>query len=129
MTVCKHLVSKSLLVGALGFGYAGAMVTTAFNQALAGPGSGHSHSKEPATKEAVLESSKIARDNLITEGKLDSSWKTITPDNAEQKEMKFGKKEWLVTFKNPYATDKSKETLYMFFTLTGNYLAANFTGK
>ena len=27
------------------------------------------------------------------------------------------------------ATDKSKETLYMFFTPPGNFIAANFTGQ
>jgi len=29
----------------------------------------------------------------------------------------------------PTAKDKSKETLYMFFTLPGNFIAANFTGQ
>jgi hypothetical protein len=38
-------------------------------------------------------------------------------------------KEWKVAFKDPGAKDKSKETLYMFFTMTGNFIAANFTGK
>jgi hypothetical protein len=34
-----------------------------------------------------------------------------------------------VTFKDANAKDKSKETLYMFFTLPGNFIAANFTGQ
>ena len=33
------------------------------------------------------------------------------------------------TFKEPGAADKAKETLYMFFTVQGNFIAANFTGK
>ena len=38
-------------------------------------------------------------------------------------------KEWKVTFKDPAAKDKTKETLYMFFTQPGNFIAANFTGQ
>jgi hypothetical protein len=34
-----------------------------------------------------------------------------------------------VSFKNPSAKDKAKETLYVFMTLPGNYIAANFTGQ
>ena len=36
-------------------------------------------------------------------------------------------KESKVTFKDAAAKDKSKATLYMFFTLPGNFIAANFT--
>ena len=38
-------------------------------------------------------------------------------------------KEWRVSFRNPAAADKSKETLYMFFTPPGNFIAANFSGQ
>lgn len=34
-----------------------------------------------------------------------------------------------MTFKDPAAADKSKESLYMFFTAQGNFIAANHTGK
>lgn len=34
-----------------------------------------------------------------------------------------------MTFKDPAAKDKAKETLYVFFTLPGNFIAANFTGQ
>ena len=33
-----------------------------------------------------------------------------------------------VTFNDPAAKDKARQTLYMFFTLPGHFIAANFTG-
>ena len=39
------------------------------------------------------------------------------------------KKEWKLTFINPQATDANKKTLYLFYTLSGNFIAANFTGQ
>ena len=38
-------------------------------------------------------------------------------------------KEWKVIFKDPAAADKSKETRYMYYTVQGNFIAANFTCK
>ena len=37
-------------------------------------------------------------------------------------------KELKLSFKNPAEKDASKQTLYMFYSLTGNFIAANFTG-
>jgi hypothetical protein len=50
------------------------------------------------------------------------------PASIEAVDGKKGK-EWKVTFKDATPKDKSKETLYMFFTLPGNFIAANFTGQ
>ena len=33
------------------------------------------------------------------------------------------------SFKDVASKDKAKETLYMFFTAPGNFIAANFTGQ
>ncbi len=38
-------------------------------------------------------------------------------------------KEWKLTFKNPNASDANKKNLYLFYTLPGNFIAANFTGQ
>jgi Family of unknown function (DUF6488) len=57
-----------------------------------------------------------------------SPWQAVKHDKAEVVEGKKGR-EWKVTFKNPAVTDKSKETLYMFYTVPGNFIAANFTGQ
>jgi hypothetical protein len=101
------------------------LVPTAF---ASGAGVGHSHSKRPFTKEEILKSSEEVRDKLIKDGKIDPTWKTIKPSDAIEKEFKKGK-EWVVTFKNPAATDKSKESLYLFYALNGNFLASNYTGN
>lgn len=62
------------------------------------------------------------------DGKIDPSWERIEQDKIEMVDGKKGK-EWVVTFINPAAADKTKEKLYMFFTATGNFIAANFSGK
>ena len=97
--------------------------------AFAGGGGGcHFHGSAPV-KEAVLVG--CATDNknaLAASGKINASWKSAKLDSAETVEGKR-MKEWKFTFKNPAEPDATKQTLYMFYTLTGNFIAANFTGK
>ncbi len=38
-------------------------------------------------------------------------------------------KEWKRTFKNPSAKDAAKQTLCMFYSLSGNLIGANFMGQ
>lgn len=38
-------------------------------------------------------------------------------------------KEWELSFKNPAEKDATKQTLCMFYSLTDNFITANFTGK
>ncbi len=127
MTVYKNNLAPKL-IAALGISALSAL-PFATQQVLAGDsGVGHTHSHSPATKDKILDIAKGVRDKLIADGKVGATWKGIEPDGAEQKD--FGKKrEWVVTFKDPKAADKTKETLYLFFSLPGNYLAANYTGK
>ncbi len=68
------------------------------------------------------------KQTLVKGGKLDASWSAIQPEKAETIDGKKGK-EWKLTFKNPAVTDASKQTLYMFYSLPGNFIAANFTGQ
>ena len=97
--------------------------------ALADAGSScHFHGSKPASENVVVNCASLRKDNLIKAGKLDASWQAIKHDKAEVVDGKKGK-EWKVTFKDAAARDKSKETLYMFFTFTGNFIAANFTGQ
>jgi hypothetical protein len=49
---------------------------------------------------------------------------TVKHEKVEQVDGKKGK-EWKVTFKNPAATNKDQQTLYVFMSLPGNVLAAN----
>jgi hypothetical protein len=91
-------------------------------------GSCHFHGKKPATEATVNGCALQRKDNLVKTGKLDAVWSDVKPASIEAVDGKKGK-EWKVTFKDAAAKDKSKETLYMFFTLPGNFIAANFTGQ
>ena len=90
-----------------------------------GPGGSHTHG--PITAATAIKKAEGQVKSLIERSKLDKSWSGIKATEATQKD--FGKgQEWVVTFKNEKA-EAGKQTLYVFYTLTGNYLATNFTGK
>lgn len=97
--------------------------------AFAGAGNGcHFHGHAPVKEVLVVGCASDYKDSLASKGKIDASWKSIKLDKAETVEGK-SMKEWKLTFKNPAEKDATKQTLYMFYTLTGNFIAANFTGK
>jgi hypothetical protein len=118
----KKLISLAALTVTL---FAASTATTAF----AGGGGGcHFHGNAPV-KESVLTGCAVEyKDALAASGKIKASWKGVKLDTAETVEGKR-MKEWKFTFKNPAEPDAAKQTLYMFYTLTGNFIAANFTGK
>jgi hypothetical protein len=91
-------------------------------------GSCHFHGSKPVAESVVLGCAKQRKQALVKSGKLEPSWQALQHSAIEQVDGKKGK-EWKVAFKDPAARDKAKETLYMFFTPTGNFIAANFTGK
>ena len=66
--------------------------------------------------------------SLAESGKIDKSWAGIKAVGATQKTF-ANESEWVVTFKNEKVSDVTKQTLYLFFTLDGSYIATNFTGK
>ena len=88
----------------------------------------HFHGSKAASQETVAGCAVKRQQALIAGGKIDKSWQAIKPAGFEQVDGQRGK-EWKVTFKDPAAADKTKETLYLFFTAQGNFIAANFTGK
>lgn len=96
--------------------------------AFAGSGHDHSHSHEAMTAEGVERKATKQVADLISKGKVDKSWSAIKPAKSYQKTFEKGK-EWVVEFVNSAASDKTKQILYLFYTLDGHYMAANFTGK
>ena len=95
---------------------------------MAGSDHDHGHSHEPISpKEAISKATKKVQ-QLAEAGKIDSSWSKTNAASAEQKEFSSSL-EWVVAFKNDKVSDSSKQTLYLFFRLDGNYIAANYTGK
>ena len=90
-------------------------------------GPGHYHSTD-ITKGQAEETANRVVSQLISRGKLDKSWSSVTPYSASKKEFKAGL-EWVVHFINREIPDESKKNLYVFLTLNGKVLAANFTGR
>lgn len=115
----KHIIAMAALTASFSF----------TPLAMASEGGGcHFHGYMPAKEATVIGCATKQKDFLIRGGKLEATWQAVPLDKAEKVEGK-GTKEWKLSFKNPAATDKTKDTLYMFFTLSGNFIAANFTGK
>ena len=90
-------------------------------------GSCHFHGSKPATEAVVSDCAAQRKASLVKAGKLDASWQAVKQDKAELVDGKKGK-EWKVSFKNPAAADAAKQTLYLFFSQPGNFIAANHTG-
>lgn len=91
-------------------------------------GSCHFHGKTPAAESVVTDCATQRRDALVKAGKLERSWQAAQLGKLELVDGKKGK-EWKATFKNPAAADPTKQTLYVFFSHPGNFIAANFTGQ
>lgn len=115
---------KSLFIAA-------ALVSTliATPAAMAAEGSScHFHGNKTASEAVVTQCADQRKASLVKAGKLDASWQAVKLDKAELVEGQKGK-EWKVTFKNPAVTDAVKQTLYIFFSQPGNFIAANHTGQ
>lgn len=98
------------------------------NPVHAGPGHDHGHSHDPMTIDAAKSKAAHKVLELVQRGKIDKSWAEIKPSSAEQKVFSKGP-EWVVTFTNAAVSDPGKQTLYIFYSLDGHYLAANYTGN
>ena len=86
------------------------------------------HNHDLISEEKALIAAQIAVDSLIENKKIDKSWRAIKPNKPYKKEFKKGP-EWVVTFDNPKIPQKEKQKLYVFISLTGKLIAANFSGQ
>ena len=106
-----------------------ALAITFSQSVFAGAGEDcHFHGNKLAAKETVLKCADQRKGKLIARGKIDAGWGSIKHESITTIDGEKGK-EWKVTFKDTAAKDKTKETLYMFFTPVGNFIASNFTGQ
>jgi len=97
--------------------------------AMAGAGEEcHFHGNKPAEQATVLKCADQRKQKLIARGKIDASWESIKHESISTIDGEKGK-EWKVLFKNPTSVDKSKTDLYLFFSESGNFIAANHSGK
>tara|TARA_R110000868_G_scaffold20678_5_gene87135 strand:+ start:3818 stop:4153 length:336 start_codon:yes stop_codon:yes gene_type:complete len=87
-----------------------------------GHGHGHSHSAPEVAKEKLSGIGQMHIDRLVKAKKLDSTWLKAKFDKAVVK-----KNEWLLTYDNEDGIKGKK--LYIFLKKSGEFVAANFTGK
>lgn len=92
--------------------------------AIAHPGHGDPIAEQEAVQRATAEISR-----LVTSGKLEKSWKVASELQTATLQTQAENKEWALVFTNPQATDAQKRTLHVFLSETGEFLAANFTGR
>ena len=96
----------------------------------AGPGhdSKHGHSHGPVSSEVASEKAVKKVKQLVQAGKIDSSWSERQPASVEQKTYSKGP-EWVIRFNNDQISETDKQTLYLFYSLDGRYIATNYTGE
>lgn len=91
-------------------------------------GHGHSHGNTPVNQEkAVINATEVVS-GFVTKNKLDKSWGFIKASSVEKNVFK-GNSEWVIIFINDKIAAPDKQKLYVFLTLSGDYVAANYTGK
>ena len=120
----KNLTKICLLVAAFGFTapvYAGAGHSHDKD-------GGHSHSSGPISEVKAKDKATRTMHNLVKRGVINKSWTTAKVIKAEKQSFSKGE-EWVVSFYNDKEKDKTKQTLYIFYSLDGHYIAANYTGK
>ena len=111
-----------------------ALVMGFFLSSVAIAGTGHSHDEDgghsmgPISSEAAGSEAMKKVHSLAQAGKIDASWSGIKPSSVEQKTYAKGP-EWVVIFHNTQVSDKTKQSLYLFYSLDGHYIAANYTGS
>jgi hypothetical protein len=103
-------------------------ITTSQSVLAGGDEDCHFHGNKPAEQATVLKCADQRKQKLIARGKIDASWESIKPESISTIDGEKGK-EWKVLLKNPTSADKSKTNLYLFFSETGNFIAANHSGK
>ena len=86
--------------------------------------SSHTHD---VTEKRAKELAKKRVKKLIAQRKIPESWSKVDAHSAEQKIFN-GQKEWVITLKNEKAPE-GRQTLFIFMTTHGKFVAANFTGK
>jgi hypothetical protein len=89
-------------------------------------GPAHSHSAVDRTQAEAHAQQIMLR--MITRGIVEGSWRNVPPETAEIRQYATSS-EWVVTFRNNEVADPAKRVIYVFLTQTGDYVAANYTGR
>jgi len=91
-------------------------------------GHDHGHAHAPVTQPQAEEVASRVVSTLVNRGVIDKTWADKPVKEAQQKDF-GGQMEWVVSYANDAVSDPQKRTLYIFLTLAGEYIAANYTGK
>lgn len=89
---------------------------------------GHKHAVKEMSEDSVeaLATTEVKR--LIKVGKISPSW--VNAPRLSVRKVIFGKKmEWVVSYKNKRIPAKEKRILYIFLSLNGKVIGANYSGK
>jgi len=89
---------------------------------------GHSHAHEPVNEATAQRNATKVISSLVQREKIDKSWATVKARSVEKK-MVNGQPEWLTIFFNEKITKVEEQTLYVFLTIGGEYIAVNYSGK
>ena len=89
---------------------------------------GHSHSATPVSQEQAQKRATEIVASYADKDKLEKSWASIEASSIEKITVQ-GKPEWKIVFRNNDIQETDRQTLYVFLTLSGDYVAENFTGK
>ena len=98
--------------------------------ALTGPVGAHSNhtSMEPVTQAEASTKAGAVVQNLVTNQKLDNSWKQAKAQRVTEHQTPDGTL-WDVQYQNPQEKDAAKQTLHVFIDEMGNVVTANHDGK
>ena len=91
-------------------------------------GDDHGHSHSPVDQATAVKKAEEIVKALVKREKIDKSWKGISAASVEKKEFN-NNQEWVVIFSNKGLADSTKQKFYVFLTLGGDYIAANYTGQ
>lgn len=94
-----------------------------FTASTAIAGSGHYHG--PIDQAGAEQRAERAVSSLIKQSVLEPSWQGLPVTSVEKAEYP-GDKVWLARFSNAKATDSAKQELYVYLTLTGGFITANY---
>jgi hypothetical protein len=90
----------------------------------------HRHAAAPAlTEEKARTRAQEELERLVSVQKVDASWKAQGKLKSVEKKSSGQAWEWLATFENGKAAEASKRVLYVYLKPSGEFVAANFTGK
>jgi hypothetical protein len=114
-----------------------ASIILASSLLLAGPamaggghdhGHGHSHAQVPVDKTVAEANGGKVIASLVSRKKVDQSWAGVAATSVEKK-MTQGNPEWVIIYNNAKVEEADKQKIYVFLTISGDYIAANYTGK